>query len=323
MPFKPWEPILGILAPRPIAFPENDLHDFASPNGSTVRLLDPKIEKRARVAKSVAEYRKRKGKFTAPQVDLTARTDGGGPVARERAMPPLCSSKVAECWPTHSMGTEDKREGTEAEEMKYGKQPPTPLEETPSGLDADAQQANSHAIAPEGRGSTTLPGDNTTILPPSSKPRSLPEHDFLRTVLAPTESKFCEGLNLRTPPSSETHSQASSSLPKYLSKSAQVLPAERCTDLTKNFAPIREQEGHRVVQQGQAEHSPTIPRDSTARTDYNGPSPDMKKSSDLSALVQLALVASQKTEQRSARGREYDRGRRCGGGGNRYVNHQR
>ena len=94
------------------------------------------------------------------------------------------------------MASEGYRERTGAEGMKYGEQLPTYLEETPSGLDADVQRVNSHAVACEGQGSTTLPGHNTTLLPPSSKLRPLPEHNFLRAVLASTEFTFCEGLNL-------------------------------------------------------------------------------------------------------------------------------
>ena len=197
----------------------------------------------------------------------------------------------------HRMGSEDSREGMEAEEIRYGRQPPTPLGETPSGLDAEAQRGNAHALASEGQASTTPPGDNTSLSPPISKPRPLPKHDFLRTVLASTESTFCEGLNLRTPTSPDIQSQASSSSPEDLSNSAQALPAERRIDHRKYSAPIREQEVHPVVQQGQAEYSPTITRDSTTGTHYSDPSPDMEGSSDLPALVLPALVAWQTMRQ--------------------------
>lgn len=378
----------------PIDLPENGLHEFAlvsrgcaSPNGSTLHSLQPRIysqaipspgylssparaltdgqhsmpvdwyrgsslaaEKRVRIAKSSAEYRKRKANSIALQRDSTARTNGDDPAlnltlaavdhsvatgdahrgaiphpasvssarmtksavgyftckkragkcgerkpirmncercvavcncvqrapesteqnaeeVQECATPPFCSSEVAECLPMLRIGTEDNLE------VKSEKQAPAVVDGTPSGIATNAQQFNSHAVASKGQGSTTLPCDDTTPPPPSSKPRPLPERDFLSIVLASPESTFGERSNLPVPPISEIHFQASSSPPKDLPSS----PAKRRTHLAENQTPTREQEGHQVVEEVQAENSPPIQQDLATRTDCSSPSPDIEE----------------------------------------------
>jgi hypothetical protein len=160
------------------------------------------------------------------------------------------------------IGTEDNLE------VKSEKQAPVVLDGTPSGI-----ATNAHAVTSIGQGSTTLPCDDTTPLPSSSKPQPSPERDFLSIVLASPESTFDERSNLPVPPISEIHFQASSSPPKDLPDS----PAETPSHLVENRTLIREQEGRQVVEEVQAEDSSTIQRDSVTRTNSSSPSPDIEE----------------------------------------------
>ena len=159
------------------------------------------------------------------------------------------------------IGTEDNLE------VKSEKQAPVVLDRTPSSI-----ATNAHAATSIGQGSTTLPCDDTTPLPSSSKPQPPPERDFLSIVLASPESTFDERSNLPVPPISEIHFQASSSPPKDLPDS----PAETPSHLVENRTLIREQ-GRQVVEEVQAEDSSTIQRDSVTRTNSSSPSPDIEE----------------------------------------------
>ena len=152
--------------------------------------------------------------------------------------------------------------------MKSEKQAPAGFDGTPSGI-----AINAHAVASIGQGSTTLPCDDITPLPPSSNPQPLPERDFLSIVLASPESTFGERSNPPVPPISEIHFQASSSPPKDLHDS----PAETPSHLAENHTLIMEQEGLQVVEEVQAENSSTIQRDSVTRTNSSSPSPDIEE----------------------------------------------